>query len=492
MPAVAPPAVDNRALTFIEGLALPSGLTFGQAFERDPWLLHDVLAPVMALNAEGLPLHRHAWIELHRGAGKTTLAAAISFIEALREPETEIVCIAADAAQARLLLTALDGFIRRSPRLAAAVRRTQNEFTVRGNGSRIRIESSDVPSFYGIGAGCRRLRIVGDEIGQWQKPDLWHAAVSTLPKLADAQLLAITNAGISGSWQAEVRETVAGHGYLYAPAGLVASWVSRADVEAARAVLPEPLYRRYYLNQWINETSTAIDAAEWDACRADLPPLTPAELCVVGIDAGVRHDAFGIVVVSRGQPAPVDNLPEHYRSPTDGPRAHQIVNYDLSQRGLPFGLSIFENSEGDTDPPEVWVRQIKVWTPQGAALDFGQPYRWLSEFVRSHHVENICFDPFQLHSWAQNFRAEHGVWMSEFAQGPLRSQADVALLQLVRAGRLKHDGDPALREHMLNAALKVGVGEDSKGRLIKAAPSKKIDAAVALSMAAHQVLRLVL
>ena len=117
MPVLAS-SVENRALTFIEGLALPSGLTFGQAFERDPWLRDAVLTPVMALNAEGFPLHRHVWIELHRGAGKTTLAGAISFTEALRGPETEIICIAADADQARLLLGACDGFIRRSPRLA--------------------------------------------------------------------------------------------------------------------------------------------------------------------------------------------------------------------------------------------------------------------------------------------------------------------------------------------------------------------------------------
>jgi len=299
---------------------------------------------------------------------------------------------------------------------------------------------------------------------------------------------------VIGSWQQEAREQLQAAGaYTYITReGWLPSWVNRVDVEALKATLPLPLWERYFLNRWTNLTSTALTEAEFDACRADLPPLTSAEPVVIGIDAGVRHDCFAIVVVSRGQPAPADNLPEHYRSPTDGPRTHRFVDYNLTARGLPFGLSLYEQPEGDTEPPIVWVREVKVWEPQGTPLDFSQPYKWLSEFVRSHNVECVVFDPYQLHSWAQNFRLEHGVWMSEFAQGPLRSQADVSLLQLVRAGRLKHDGDPALRQHMLNAALKIGVGEDSKGRLVKSAPSKKIDAAVALSMAAHQVLRLVL
>ena len=158
------------------------------------------------------------------------------------------------------------------------------------------------------------------------------------------------------------------------------------------------------------------------------------------------------------------------------------------QQALPAGVQAVHRAPLDA----VAVRDVRIWSPEGGSIDFTGPWNYLANFCTRHEVVQICFDPYQLHSWAQNFRLEHGVWMSEFAQGPLRSQADVSLLQLVRAGRLKHDGDPALRQHMLNAALKIGVGEDSKGRLVKSAPSKKIDAAVALSMAAHQVLRLVL
>ena len=476
------PAVDNRALTFIEGLALPSGLTFGQAFERDPWLRDAVLTPVMALNAEGFPLHRHAWIELHRGAGKTTLAGAISFTEALRGPETEIICIAADADQARLLLGACDGFIRRSPRLAAAIRRTQNEFRVKSNGSRIKVMSSDAPSFYGIGVGCARLRIVADELSQWARPDLWWAALSTLPKLADAQLLAITNAGVGGTWQADARETVAANGYLYAPQGIVASWITEADVAAARAVLPELLFRRYYGNEWVAETGQAIEAADWDACAGAIPPLDASTPVIVGLDAAISGDSFAAIAVSRALPAPTD-LPEHHRSETDGQRAYRRVDYS-------YGISLLEPPEGDTGPPHVWVRAVKIWRPERGNIDFGVPYAWLSDFAAANNIAAVCYDPWQLHDFCTRWRQEHGIYCKPFDQGPRRSQADTDLLQLIRARRFRHDGDPQLREHALNAAIKITPREDTRGRLVKAHPSKKVDGLIATSMAAAECLRL--
>src|SRR5206468_8036013 len=99
--------------------------------------------------------------------------------------------------------------------------------------------SSDAPSFFGIGAGAQRLRIYADEVPQWQKRDLWAAAVSTLPKFADSQLVALGNAGISGTWPEEARALIAeGGGYLYA-SPVIPSWISaEALAHAERSLLP--------------------------------------------------------------------------------------------------------------------------------------------------------------------------------------------------------------------------------------------------------------
>ena len=110
--------------------------------------------------------------------------------------------------------------------------------------------------------------------------------------------------------------------------------------------------------------------------------------------------------------------------------------------------------------------------------------------MRAHNVAEIAYDPYQLHDTMTRFRQEHGVYVRPFDQGGLRAQADVSLLALIRDGRIKHDGNPELCAHVLNAQLRLSVREDSKARLVKSHPSKKIDGAIALSMATHEALRL--
>ena len=82
--------------------------------------------------------------------------------------------------------------------------------------------------------------------------------------------------------------------------------------------------------------------------------------------------------------------------------------------------------------------------------------------------------------------------MEAFDQGPRRAQGDSDLLQLIGGRRLKHNGDPLLREHALNAAFRISPREDTRGRFTKAHPNKRIDGLVALSMAAAQAMHLLL
>lgn len=49
-----------------------------------------------------------------------------------------------------------------------------------------------------------------------------------------------------------------------------------------------------------------------------------------------------------------------------------------------------------------------------------------------------------------------------------------------------------MREHALNAALRVARTEDTRGRLVKRNPRAKIDLMVALSMGCSENLRLLL
>ena len=107
-----------------------------------------------------------------------------------------------------------------------------------------------------------------------------------------------------------------------------------------------------------------------------------------------------------------------------------------------------------------------------------------------HHVVLVTYDPYQMESIAQRLRGL--VWEEPFPQGREREIADSRMHKLALRGQLSHPGFPEIREHILNARAKLSKDEDSRMRMIKRTPSRKIDLAVAASMAIDRCMYLLL
>lgn len=198
--------------------------------------------------------------------------------------------------------------------------------------------------------------------------------------------------------------------------------------------------------------SEFIPPALWDLCQEELPPFAPEKEglagskipVVLGVDAGVSNDCFGIVAVTRH--------PHPSRQATD-----------------------------------VAIRAVKIWTaPSGGHIDFAEPEAFIKEICKLYNVVQIAYDPYQLESMMQGLRRDAIAWCEEFSQQKDRLVADSELRDLIVNRMLAHDGSPALREHILNAAAKLEKKEDSKLRIVKKAPHRKVDLAVATSMACHR------
>lgn len=206
-------------------------------------------------------------------------------------------------------------------------------------------------------------------------------------------------------------------------------------------------YRRLHLNEWVSAESEFIPIELWDACLNPLP-LTEGDKTplVVGLDAAVTGDCFGLVVVSR---------------------------------------------DPDNPTEKVAIRAARKWTPpEGGKIDFDDPgtvLRWLKE---KFNVIQVVYDPFQLEYFVKKYREELGLWFEEFSQGGRRLMSDKQLYDLIVHKRIRHDGNPDLRSHIQNCNAKIPKDDDNKLRLIKKSESRKIDLAVALSMASAECLRL--
>lgn len=232
--------------------------------------------------------------------------------------------------------------------------------------------------------------------------------------------------------------------------------------------------------------------------RPLIPPLDAHTPLVVGVDASVTGDCSAIIGVTRAPWAP---------------------------------------------KTEVLVRTCRIFTPptterggKKVGLDYAVTIEAeLRRLVRTYNVVCVPYDPYQMHMLAQNLlrgrstRMENDfgvevtddgsgvassgsgavgggwrtggadddgdieVWMAPFSQAGMRNEADKMLYDLIRDRRLWHGGDPELTSHILNAAAKTKLNEDTQLRIIKkpgAGARGKIDGCIALGMACYMCLKL--
>jgi hypothetical protein len=136
---------------------------------------------------------------------------------------------------------------------------------------------------------------------------------------------------------------------------------------------------------------------------------------------------------------------------------------------------------------DVMVRYCGIWEPgAGQLLDFEPIEAEIRRLCKEFSIVEVCYDPHQLHDMAMRLKNAQIANIQQFKQGIDRQLADKQLQDIIMARRIAHDGNPLLRQHIDNANIKK-YGEDGI-RLVKRSNSQKIDAAVALSMAASRCL----
>lgn len=182
----------------------------------------------------------------------------------------------------------------------------------------------------------------------------------------------------------------------------------------------------------------------WDACREDLPPLTPHEPMVLAADAGVSSDLFALVGTTR----------------------HPQRDMDVA------------------------VRYVRTWkAPVGGKLDFDVIEKEVEWVCEHYNVVQLTFDAYQLHQMMTRLHRDGIVWTSEFGQQQERLEADKQTLDLIMQRRVTHDGNSELRQAVDNADRKLDP-ESRKLRIVKRAENLKIDPVVALSMSSARCLAL--
>jgi hypothetical protein len=263
-------------------------------------------------------------------------------------------------------------------------------------------------------------------------------------------------------------------------------------------------------NLWTSPVSEFIPIEWWDACKLHLEEETP--------DAAPAPD--------RRAPWRIDPQTQRPLIPPLDAHTPVVIGVDASVTGDCTAMV------GVTRAPwaphtEVVVRFCQVWTPpqqtrggKKIGLDYHTTIeRALRRAVANYNIVQVCYDPYQMHNlmtdlmrgrvtldreqvsaidpgdpstWLRDNDGELEVWCYPFNQASERNRADKTLYDLIKDRRIWHPGFPDLTAHIRNCAAKTATNEDTKLRIVKkpgdGAP--KIDAAVALAMAAYQTLHL--
>lgn len=215
-------------------------------------------------------------------------------------------------------------------------------------------------------------------------------------------------------------------------------WHTEAYLKQQRMSMPRSEYLRVWQNERVESVDALCDRQTWEELgNMDMPGLAYQDErpLIIGIDAAAYNDTSALVAVTI--------------NPLSG---------------------------------KLEVLHVEVWKPtrrQAVVLT-----ETILPAVRAlclrHKVRRIVADPSQMVAIIETLRRE-GLPIHEFTQTTNRTASDTLLHQLIKAGQLTHRNDPDLTEHILNCSVK----ETPRGlRLVKGTERAKIDAAVALSMAA--------
>lgn len=202
-------------------------------------------------------------------------------------------------------------------------------------------------------------------------------------------------------------------------------------------------FARIHLNEWVDAQGAFVEIALWDGLVVARVPDEKLTV-VLGVDASVSGDCSAVVAVGM-----VNDLPTEL----------ETVIFEPPKKGtLDYSITI-----------EPTIRRM----------------------MTQYQVVGVAYDPYQMHDLMTRLRMEYAPYDEQhapqdqffhaFSQQNARLKADNDLLSRIRQKRMRHRGNPTLREHVQNADQKAVT--ETAIRIVKRNSGKPIDGLVALSMA---------
>ena len=452
------------------------------------------LAHIFARLPNGRRRHRTAIYATARKNGKSSLAAGIGLYGLTTEGEgAQVIGAAADRDQAKIIFGTARKMVELDPDLSEEITCYAHVLEHRATGSVYRVISSEAYTKEGLNPTL----VIADELHAWPDRELFDVLRLAMGARYDPLMLIVTTAGVMSTRKDD--ESILYHLYQHAlaiirgevedPTFCLCWWSAdedcdhtdeRAwhegnpglgdilDIEDLRSVVgitAEAEFRTKRLNVFTPVADFWRPAGTWEACRVGNPD--PEDLLhgldrklpiAVGIDVGLVHDMTAVVIAQQ--------------------QAKRVV--------------VRARFWGNPHPPETQ-----------AHLDWRMPLDEIWEYLRrlrrefpvsAARVDDVTipgpayvYDRYGLASTELALEAERGYALIPIAQqGGWMVEASRRFYEAVLDGRVSHDGDPTLAAHLRNVVPRQVA--ESGWRLEKPSRQRKIDGAVAVTMAVSQAL----
>lgn len=456
----------------------------GQPLVLEDWQ-REFMNEALAVDADGVPIWNSVALILPRKNGKTALLAALAAHHALAEDGSPEVLLAASSdRQAGRLFDAVVSYIRRNEYLASQfhIREYIGEIArVDGRGKILRM-ASDPERLHGYSPSL----VVVDELHAWLTPRLrraWAALTTAGGARRASQTFTITTAGESHTretgilgrlvdgnerggdlddrgplkisrnfaaktlvWRYEA-QTTDPTDTAAVKAANPASWITE-DYLARQAANPEVStdeFLQLHACVWSDGSRRAwIKREQWNQLEVGSLVIPEGAELFIGVDAALNDDCTAVAWAWR--------IPDSERI---GVKCHVI--------GARRGVACHELvSEGNMDPRLA----IEV----------------IDRLAKDHPIREIAYDPnrFEL---AARLLDESGYNVADaWGKRANQTRAWAAWFDGVTTGRIAHDGDLVLAEHVTHAEAEL-TEFGWKIRKLRGQRAVKIDALVAAAIA---------
>lgn len=537
----------NACAFFPECLSHSKGEFAGTPFTLEPWEELLVMLPVFGWKhqSSGLRRFRKVYVEIPKKNGKSKFCAGLGVYMTFcdGEPGAEVVCAAADREQAAIVFEEARNMVEDCQELLDRATIYRRSIVYHETRSSFKVLSADARTKHGPNIQC----LIFDELHAQADRELFETLEKGIAARRQPLIIMITTAGDDTESicyeQHEYAESVIKDGgdesFLPVLFNLsrTSDWTNPEVVASVNpcmgvtvktdyiineitSALKDPrkqnAFKRLHCNIWTQQSKLWIPVEQWDACKADIDlKLLIARACAGGLDLSSKTDLTSFVLAfkhmdndpndpysrwTKDKPKDAENdpdvvilEPEKEMPGREAKKPARKFRINFSVTLVPFfwmpEASLTERIKTDRFGYDIMKDAGLLELTEGEIIDYDAIYDKIKEDLAPTYklkAGEIGYDPWNATQLATALTKD-GFHMIETPQTMNHlTEPSKVFEAMVKAKRIRHDGNKILRWCIENVAVK----EDTSGNIkpVKPSKSKRIDGVVASVLALGRLL----